>query len=128
VPESGLGAAVAVADLVLLDASALGPDGFVAVAGSRAAASVAWTAELPVWVVAGAGRVLPARLWDSMAGALAADDEPWESGWDVVPLALATVVAGPAGTQPATEAPARADCAVAPELTGPVGPTATTAG
>jgi hypothetical protein len=121
VPESGIGSAVVAADLVLLDASALGPDGFVAVAGSRAAASVAWTAEVPVWVVAGAGRVLPAGLWEAMAGVLAADDEPWEAACDVIPLALAAMVVGPDGAQPAAEAPHRADCAVAPELTGPAG-------
>lgn len=119
VPESGLGAAVAASDLVVLDASALGPDGFVAVTGSRAAASVAWTAEIPVWVVAGVGRVLPARLWESMTGALAADDEPWEAAWEVVPLALATMVVGPDGPAPATGAPDPATFAVAPELTGP---------
>ena len=41
VPMSGLGAAVADSDLVLLEASAFGPGGWVGVAGSRAAAAVA---------------------------------------------------------------------------------------
>lgn len=120
VPESGLAAAVTAADLVLLDASALGPDGFVAVAGSRAAASVAWTAEVPVWVVAGVGRVLPARLWAAVTAALASD-EPWEAACDVVPLALAGAVVGPAGPEPAGQAGVRAAIAVAPELIGPAG-------
>ena len=49
----------AAADLVLLEASATGPDAFVAVAGSRAAAAVARHAGVPVWVVVGVGRRLP---------------------------------------------------------------------
>ena len=55
VPESGLGAAVRESSLVVLEAAALGPDGFVAVSGSLAAAAVARAADIPVWVVAGVG-------------------------------------------------------------------------
>ena len=56
VPPSGLGAAAAASDLVLLEASAIGPDGCLAVAGSRAAAAVARHAGVPVWLVGGVGR------------------------------------------------------------------------
>src|SRR4029077_971769 len=41
VTESGVGAAVADADMVVLEARAVGPTGLVSVAGSRAAAAVA---------------------------------------------------------------------------------------
>src|SRR5581483_9490795 len=51
VPMSGLGAAVADADLLLLEASAIGPGSFVGVAGSRAAAAVAAVSETPTWLV-----------------------------------------------------------------------------
>lgn len=117
VDESGLGSAAAASDLVLLEARALGPTGFVATAGSLAAAAVARASGVPVWVVAGAGRVLPGPLWDALVARLAEDAEPWESGHEVVPLGLADQVIGPAGPGPADEAPARADCPPVPELT-----------
>ena len=118
VPEGGLGAAVAASTLVLLDASAVGPGGFLAVSGSRAAAAVAYTEQIPVWVVAGAGRVLPRRLWEAMAAAVTAAGEPWQADWELVPIELATAVVGPDGPQAPGDALARADCPEAPELTG----------
>jgi len=117
VPDAGLGAAVAGADLVLLEAWALGPGGVVAVAGSHAAAAVARHAGIPVWAVAGVGRVLPAPLWDALAGRLRrSGEDPWERVEEVVPLGLVDQVAGPTGCQPAQEGARRADCPVAPEL------------
>jgi NAD(P)-dependent dehydrogenase (short-subunit alcohol dehydrogenase family) len=116
VSPAGVGAAVATSNLVLLEASALGPTGFVAPAGSRAAAAVARHASVPVWVVAGAGRVLPGRLWDALAGRIDECGDPWDLAEEIVPLDLADRVAGPAGVGPATEAPKRADCPIAPEL------------
>lgn len=117
VPDSGLGSAAAESDLVLLEASALGPDGFLAPVGSRAAAAVARHAGVPVWVVVGVGRVLPGRLWDALVSRLDADDaEPWDRTDEVVPLDLADVAYGPTGPDPAADAPKRADCPVAPEL------------
>jgi hypothetical protein len=101
---------------LLLETSALGPGGFVAVSGSRAAAAVARTAGVPVWVVAGVGRVLPARLWDVLVSQLDADDDPWELAEEVVPIDLADSVVGPGGCLPAAEAYTRADCPVVPEL------------
>ncbi|HWC10196.1 MAG TPA: hypothetical protein VG455_03145 [Acidimicrobiales bacterium] len=117
VADSGLGSAAAAADLVLLEARVLGPGGFVATAGSLAAAAVGQASGVPVWVVAGAGRVLPGALWDALVARLAQDPEPWDSGYDVVPLRLADRVVGPAGPGPAEDAPARADCPPVPELT-----------
>lgn len=116
VRESGLGSAVADADLLLLEASALGPGGFVAIAGSRAAAAVARSAQVPVWVVAGVGRVLPGRLWDVLTSELDAEDDPWELPEEVVPIDLADQVVGPDGCVPAADAHTRADCPVSPEL------------
>src|SRR5205807_1967279 len=74
VPASGLGAAVAASDIVVFEASAMGPGGMVAPAGSRAAAAVAHHAQLPVWAVGGVGRTLPGPLCDALAARLAADD------------------------------------------------------
>jgi len=122
VPEAGIGAAVAASTLVLLDASALGPGGFLAVTGSHAAAAVAYTEQVPVWVVAGVGRVLPDRLWRAVARVVIDDHRPWDSDWDLVPLELVTAVVGPEGAQAPADALARADgCPEAPELLGGTG-------
>ena len=117
VAEAGIGAAVAASTLVLLDASAVGPSGFLAVTGSHAAAAVAYTEQIPVWVVAGVGRTLPARLWGAMVDRVTALGDPWECEWEVVPLELATAVIGPEGPLGPTEALALVDCPDAPELT-----------
>lgn len=118
VPEGAVGAAVTASTLVLLDASVLGPTGFVAVTGSHAAAAVAYTEEIPVWVVAGAGRALPARLWGAVLDGVAPRHDPWDSDREVVPLALASAVVGPEGMLGPADALARVDCPEAPELLG----------
>jgi hypothetical protein len=81
---------------------------------------VARHAEVPVWVVVGAGRVLPGRLWDALVQRLDDEDDPWDRPDEVVPLDLADVVYGPHGLSPAADAPKRADCPVAPELLKPI--------
>ncbi|HEX9970223.1 MAG TPA: hypothetical protein VGB03_08795 [Acidimicrobiales bacterium] len=111
VPDAGLASAVTESDLVLLEANALGPDAFVATAGSRAAAAVARHAGTPVWVVAGVGRALPAALWHALVERIGADQsEPWDRIDEVVPLDLVDEVVGQ--REP--------DCAVAPELLKPL--------
>jgi hypothetical protein len=122
IPESGLGSAVVEADLVVLEASVLSGGQFAAVAGSRAAASVARLASLPVWVVAGAGRVLPARLGEAVWRRLADDpDSPWDRDDELVPLDLVDCVMGPSGPEAAPDALRRSDCPVTPELLRQVG-------
>lgn len=117
VSTSGLGAAVASSDVLLLEAVALGPTGFVAVSGSLAAAAVARHAEVPVWVMAGVGRLLPSRMWDALAGRQATRAaDPWDLDEEVVPLSLVDRVCGPAGLELPEAALRRTDCPVAPEL------------
>jgi len=116
VPAAGLGSAVAASDLVLFEASALGPGGLVASAGSRPAAAVARHAEIPVWAVAGIGCTLPRRLWDALASRITDGDEPWLAAEEIVPLDLVDAVIGPEGLRPTAHAAAGADCPVAPEL------------
>ncbi|MFP3906861.1 MAG: hypothetical protein ACLFWR_07495 [Acidimicrobiales bacterium] len=115
VPSIGLGAAAADADLVLLEASAIGPDAFLGVAGSRAAAATARHAGVPVWLVGGAGRLLPRRMWDALVSRVEVDD-PWDADDEVVPLELVDQVVGPQGPEPVADALARTDCPIAPEL------------
>lgn len=122
VPEVGLAAAVGESGLLLLEASALGPDGFVATAGSRAAASVARLSGVATWVVAGVGRVLPGQLWGALRRRLGADPaEPWDRADEVVPLELVDQVLGPGGLDDPDAASRRSDCPPAPELLKPIG-------
>jgi hypothetical protein len=116
VPASGLGAAVAESDLVLFEASAMGPGGLVAPSGARAAAAVGHHAELPVWAVGGVGRALPGRLWQALVDRLEVDEQPWLTAEEVVPADLVDWVIGPTGPQLLDEAVRQADCPLAPEL------------
>lgn len=117
VAVSGLGPAVAASDLVVLDASAIGPRDALVAPGSWAAASVARTSEVPVWVVGGRGRVLPAGLWPALQARLGgAARALWERGIDPLPLELADQVAGPSGLQTVADALATVDTPDAAEL------------
>jgi hypothetical protein len=116
VPPSGLGSAAAAADRVVLEATALGPDSFVAVAGSRAAAAVATCAEVPVWVAAGVGRLLPGSMWGALVRRMEDAGEPWDGEDEIVPLGLVSKVVGPGGPEDVAVALKRTDCPVTPEL------------
>jgi len=96
--------------LALLEATAVGPDSFVAVAGSAALAAAAREAHRPVWLVAGVGRVLPGPLYEALVRRLG--DDP---AFEVVPLAAVDDVAGPGGPVPRARL-ARPACPVAAEL------------
>ncbi|HZT66637.1 MAG TPA: hypothetical protein VFA11_12695 [Acidimicrobiales bacterium] len=117
VDPAGIGAAVTVAGVVLLEALAAGPDGFLAATGSKAAAAVARAEGVAVWLALGVGRVLPARLWEAQLARIdGRGEEPWERPFEVVPLALVDEVVGPAGRGSPASVAGRADCPVAPEL------------
>jgi len=115
VPLAGLGAAVANADLVLLEAGAVAPSEFLGVASSLAAASVAKATDVPVWVVAGVGRFLPQRMWEPVRERTITD-ETWECDDEVVPLSLVDRIVGPNGPQGVADALRRIDCPIATEL------------
>jgi hypothetical protein len=117
VPESGLGQAVVRSDLVLLEATALGETGLVAMAGSHAAAAVGYDAGVPVWVVAGVGRVLPAPLWEALRARVSENTAPGQSDNDIVPARLVDRVVGPAEVETFEAAVERADFSSVPELT-----------
>lgn len=118
VAASGLGAAVASADLVVLEAAVASGDEFIAAAGSRAAAAVARANSTPVWLVVGVGRVLPDRVWQALIGRLDLA-EPWELDEELVPLDLVDRVVGPAGLEDPATLRSRIDCPIAPELFRP---------
>lgn len=117
VPESGVGPAAVVADLILIEAQAAGPGGVLAAPGSMAAAAVATHQQVPVWAATGVGRVLPGPLWDAMVNRL--DDtgsEPWDRSVEVVPAGLISSVVGPEGAMETEAGLAAATCPPAPEL------------
>jgi hypothetical protein len=116
VPPEGLGAAVPVCDLVLLEASGVGPTECLAVPGSRAAAAVAHHAGVPVWCIAGVGRMLPRQLWDALVTRAGIGDEPWDADAEIVPLDLVDRLAVPEGVVTTAEALGRVSCPVATEL------------
>lgn len=113
----GLGAAVASCGLVVLESTAIGPEAFLGAAGARAAAAVALEAGIPVWLVAGEGRLMPSSMWEALVRrALPVVDEPWEADLEVVPLRLVDALVGAVGPEPVARGLARGDCPVAPEL------------
>jgi len=118
VREAGVAGAVRESGLVLIEASAVGPSGCIATAGSAAAAAVAAGLGIDVCVVAGAGRVLPGRLWDALLVRLAAMGDAWELDDELVPREWVNTVSGPTGGTSFDEALQRADCPVVPELLG----------
>ena len=119
VPLSGLGAAAADADVVVLETCALGPAAFVAPSGSRAAAAVGRLAGAEVWLVAGVGRLLPERMFTALCDRTISADSPWDDDLELVPLDLVDKVVGPTGPANPTDALRRTDCPVAPELLKP---------
>jgi hypothetical protein len=96
--------------LALLEATAVGPDSFVAAAGSAALAAAAREAHRPVWLVAGVGRALPGPLYEALVRRVG--DDP---ALEVVPLAAVDDAAGPGGPVPVARMP-RPACPVAAEL------------
>jgi hypothetical protein len=96
--------------LALLEATAVGPDSFLATAGSAALATAAREAQRPVWLVAGVGRVLPGALYDALVRRVG--DDP---AFEVVPLDAVDDIAGPAGPVPKAQL-ARPSVPVAAEL------------
>jgi hypothetical protein len=81
--------------LALLEATAIGPDTFLAATGSAALAAAAREAKRPVWLVAGVGRVLPGPLYEALIRRVG-DDPTYE----IVPLGAVDEIAGPAGPVP----------------------------
>jgi hypothetical protein len=100
---------------VVIEASAVGPTDALSLAGSRAAAALARTAGVPVWLVAGTGRLLPSRMWDGLLSQIDSGD-PWEREEELVPLELVDRIVGPQGPEEVSEGLRRTDCPIVPEL------------
>jgi hypothetical protein len=115
VPPAGVGSAAIDVDIVLLEAEVMHEGAALARSGSLAAAAVARHHGVPVWLVAGIGRVVPTRMFEWVTDR-SHDIEPWDHDVESVPIELVDSVVGPAGPQPVGELRYRVDCPVAPEL------------
>ena len=76
--------------------------------GGGLAAVAAAAVDVPVWLVAGRGRRLPAAFVDAIAGGLAAETS--------VRHGCVTQVAGPDGVVPVSRDALAAECPAVPEL------------
>lgn len=115
VDAGGLGAAVLAADLVLVEARAASPHELLVATGSRAAASVAYCSEVPVWAVVGTGRVLPEALFAASVDLATEVSRPWHATAEAMPLGLASHLVDAAGCRPTPDSLDPA-CAPLPEL------------
>ncbi len=116
VEAGGVSAAVLAADVVLVEALAASISEILAAPGSRAAASVGYCSEVPVWAVLGRGRCLPDAAFASMAQRVADVRVPWLAEADVVPLGLASHIVDETGLAFVEEAVLAPECPLAQEL------------
>lgn len=121
VSTRNVAAAVRVADVVLVDTLAVGATRTLAPAGAFASAAVARHVGVPVWLVAGAGRLMPESMFDALLRRWSSGVDELDAGEEVVPLELVDLVVGTGGAASVQEALRWTDCPVAPELFGPSG-------
>jgi len=113
VRHGGMGE-VAGAEIVVVQSDAVGAGGMVVDGDDIGMIEAARAAEVPIWVEAGVGRVLPSRLWDALAARVQAAGLPHTGV--VVTLQGVDQVAGPSGTQPVRIALENTDCPEPSEL------------
>jgi hypothetical protein len=102
------------ADIVVVPVDALGPGGMVVDADILGLLEAARVVEVPIWVEAGVGRILPPRLWEALTTKLASATGIHTGV--MVELTGVERVVGPTGAQPPRVALAGTDCPEPPEL------------
>jgi hypothetical protein len=90
-----------------------GPERLLVAEGTTDAIATLSRPGLVVWLVAGVGRILPARLFDAMLRSLG---EPDDHGLELIDVQAADRIAGPTGLVRPDQLGRRVDCPVAPEL------------
>lgn len=109
--EAGSGA-----DLVLMTSDCAGPSQALVVAETVSVAEMARGWEIPVWLIAGAGRILPERMWDLLSARHRPDD-PAMRGLAALDLdRFVTRMVTPSGLWTPAEAARRSACPIVPEL------------
>jgi len=109
--------AVPVADLVLAEATAWGPDGWLAPTGTAALLQHASASRVAVWVVVGRGVALPEQMW-SLAVAAHRPDQWAGFGLELLATASVVQVLGETGPVLPGSVAGRSDCPVVAELFG----------
>ncbi len=108
--------AAGTADLVLMTSDCVGPSQALVVAETVSVAEMARGWGTPVWLIAGAGRILPERMWDPLSARHRPHD-PAMRGLSVLDLnRFVTRVVTPSGLRTPAEAARGSDCPVVPEL------------
>ena len=107
------------ADLVLITSDCVGPSKALVEAETVPVVEAARDRGTPVWLIAGAGRILPGQMWD-LLHARHRPDDPSTRGLAVLDLnRLVTRVVTPSGVRTPAEAARSSDCPVVPELFAP---------
>lgn len=103
------------ADVVVLESDCVGPSAALVPPGAVEAAVRARASAVPVWLVAGVGRVLPENMWSLVMARL--DRDRPNGGYEVLDLdRLVTQVVTPVGLRTPDRIRGRSDCPSAPEL------------
>ncbi len=118
IEPGGVAAAVLASDVVLIEATAASTSELMATRGSRAAASVAYCSEVPVWAVIGRGRCLPDAAFASLVQRVGDVRVPWAAEVDLVPLGLVSHLATERGVDDVGVATLLVECPLAQELLG----------
>ena len=104
------------ADLVLMTSDCVGPSRALVVAETVSVAEMARGWGTPVWLIAGAGRILPERMWELLSDRHRPHD-PAMRGLAVLDLdRFVSRVVTPFGLRTPAEAARQSDCPIVPEL------------
>ena len=99
-----------------MSATAIGPERALVPAGTDDVLQEIGTAlRREIWLVGGVGRVLPARVYDVIASSL-----PDDAMFEEISVQRFDRLAGPRGLERPSDATARVDCPVVPELLRPL--------
>ena len=116
VRHGGVGEAAA-ADVIVVEVEALGPGGMVIDPDDAGLIEAARAVEVPVWLEAGVGRVMPPKLWEAITRRVGESAE--RRTGVVVGTGGVDRVAGPFGVQRLEIALAVPDCPEPAALTAP---------
>ena len=105
-------------DLVILEAEAAGDGEALLRLGASSVATAAQQMEIPVWLVAGLGRVLLDQMWIGATDLALRDQRRHRSyhDFEVISLDCVDTVVGPSGPHPVSELRFRRECPIVPEL------------
>jgi hypothetical protein len=98
---------------LLIEVVGGGPERLLVSEGTADALATLARPGLVVWLVAGVGRILPARLFDAMVRELG---DPEDRALELLDVQAADRIAGPTGLVRPEQLARRVDCPVAPEL------------